>query len=318
MVILMPKTSVIIPTYNRSGMVKEAISSVLDQTEPNFEIIVVDDGSTDDTRIVVESLADKRVSYFYKTNAGPASARNFGLSKAMGEYVAFLDSDDLWPTNYLDVMVANLGNNQDFGVAYSPITIGYPDGSRIKSYKRPEGKSGCITLDLFKSSFIWIFAAVFRSSVWKEFYFDEQLNKTAEDSDVFLRVSMRTQFLFVPQVETFHRISADSISAEEGVNCARLLSLERFYLKLGGDKIVPVKIARRRLSHASRAVAEDRKKKGEKTAALALYKHSICYWPYDLRLYIGFLKSLCSDGRRDPKPDWKMPAPLGDPIRTNR
>ncbi len=314
----MPKVSVIIPTYNRSGMVKEAISSVLAQTEQDFEIIVVDDGSTDNTREVVKSIAGPRIRYFYKQNGGPASARNFGLSKARGQFIAFLDSDDLWPTNYLDVMVANLRNNQDFGVAYSPITVVYTDGNRIKSYKRPEGKSGWITLDLFKSSFIWIFAAVFLRSAWKDFYFDEQLNRTAEDSDALLRFSMRTRFLFVPQVEAFHRISADSISAEEGVTCARMLSLERFYFRLGGDKIVPDKLARRRLSHASRAVAEDRRKKGERAEALALYKHSICYWPYDLRLYIGFLKALCLDGRKDPQQDWKIQVPLSDPVGTNR
>jgi glycosyltransferase involved in cell wall biosynthesis len=318
MVILMPKISVIIPTYNRSGMVKEAISSVLAQTEHDLEVIVVDDGSTDNTRSVIESLNDHRVRYFYKTNGGPASARNFGLSKARCQFIAFLDSDDLWPTNYLDVMVANLENNQDFGVAYSPITLVYRDGSRIKSYKRPEGKSGWITLDLFKSSFIWIFAAVFRRSVWKDFYFDEQLNKTSEDSDVLLRLSLCTQFLFIPQVETFHRISTDSISAQTGVDCTRLLALERFYFALGGDKIVPPKIAGRRLSHAVRKVAEHQRKKGAKIAALKLYKYAIRYWPYDVRLYWGWLKTSLLNVDNDPEPTWKMPEPLGEPIGANR
>ena len=99
----MPKVSVIIPTYNRSKIVKDAICSVLDQTESDLEIIVVDDGSTDDTHSIVSGISDDRVFYFFKTNGGPAGARNLGLSKAKGEYIAFLDSDDFWPENYIEL-----------------------------------------------------------------------------------------------------------------------------------------------------------------------------------------------------------------------
>lgn len=109
----MPKVSVIIPTYNRSSLVKDAICSVLAQTELDLEVIVVDDGSTDGTCKVVEGLRDGRVNYFYKINGGAASARNLGLSKCEGEYVAFLDSDDFWPENYLEVMVSHLENNSE-------------------------------------------------------------------------------------------------------------------------------------------------------------------------------------------------------------
>jgi len=313
-----PKTSVIIPTYNRSGVVKEAVSCVLAQTEPDSEIIVVDDGSVDDTRAVIENLSDSRVSYFYKTNGGPASARNFGISKARGKYIAFLDSDDFWPECYLEIMLSNLEKNCEFGATYSLITVLRSDGTEVESYKRPDGKSGWITEDLFKRSFIWPSAAIFRSSVWESFYFDELLARTSEDSDAFLRLSTLTQFSFVPEVQAFHRISSDSISADEGVACSRVLSLERFYFKLGGDKIIPAKMARRRLSHACRKVAEDRRNKKKKTAALKLYQRAIKYWPCDLRLYIGLSKTLFLDRSKDPEPSWEMPEPLDDPIGTNR
>lgn len=314
----MPEVSVIIPTYNRSQIVKETIGSVLAQTLEDLEIIVVDDGSTDDTRNVIEAFTDRRVKYFYKTNGGPANARNYGLSKARGEYIGFLDSDDLWPKNYIEVMVSHLENNSEFGAAYSPITVVYPDGRQIKSYKAPEGKSGWITLDLFKRGFIWPSAAVFRESIWKDFYFDELLNKTSEDSDAFLRLSMRTPYLFVPDVEAFHRISADSICAEVGMECSRMLVLERFYFRLGGDKIVPVNTTKRRLSHACRRIAEDRRCKKARSAALKLYRRAIWYWPYDLRLYLGLLRTFLLSSSRDQEPNWKMPEPLGDPIGPNR
>jgi hypothetical protein len=85
----MPKVSVIIPTYNRSALLQETIDSVLRQTFNNFEVIVVDDGSTDDTSVVVKGIKDDRVLYFHKPNGGPASARNLGLSKAKGDYISF-------------------------------------------------------------------------------------------------------------------------------------------------------------------------------------------------------------------------------------
>ena len=312
----MPKVSVIIPTYNRQYIIVKTIESVLNQSKQDLEVIVVDDGSSDDTRGVVESLNDSRVRYFYKTNGGAASARNFGLSKAMGEYVAFLDSDDSWPENYLEVMLSYLQRNGAFGAAYSPITILYPDGS-ITSRRTTDGKSGWITVDLFKRGFISPAASVFRSSVWKDFYFDEAL-RTSEDSDAFLRLSMRTQFLFLTDVKPFIKISPDSLSAQVGVVCTRLLVLERFYYKLGGDKIIPSHIARRRLSHACRKIAEDRRRKGGRAAALELYKRAIRHWPIDCRLYLGLLRTLLLSSRKDQKPNWKIPEPLGDPIGPNR
>ncbi len=314
----MPKVSVIIPTYNRCGMIGETLGNVLSQTERDLEVILVDDGSSDDTDRVVRECADGRVSYYYKSNGGASSARNFGLARASGRYTAFLDSDDSWPENYLEVMLSCLDREGDFGAAYSPITVVYPGGPVIRSYKKPEGKRGWIALDLFRKSFIWPSAALFRSSVWKDFYFDESLKRTSEDSDAFLRLALKTRFTFVPDVEAFHRISPDSISVAEGVACTRILVLERFYYHLGGNRVVPARVARRRISHACRKVAEDRRRKGARTAALVLYRRAIRYWPGDLRLYWGLLRALLLDGGNDGEAGWRMPAPLGDPVGPNR
>ena len=95
----MSKISVIIPTFNRAGCIEEAIKSVLAQTYQDFEIIIVDDGSTDDTKSFVEAVIKKnpgKIRYKYISNSGPGAARNFGILEAQGEYITFLDSDDLW------------------------------------------------------------------------------------------------------------------------------------------------------------------------------------------------------------------------------
>ncbi len=307
-----PRVSVIIPTYNRSGMVKEAVSSVLAQTEPDLEAVVVDDGSEDDTRKVIKAIEDGRVKYFYKDNGGTSSARNYGLAKAKGDYIAFLDHDDLWPENYLDVMVSHLENNGEFGAAYSPITAVYPDGRKVESYKRPEGKSGQITLDLFGRGFIWPSAAVIRKSVLKDFYFDEALRRSYEDGDYFLRLSTRCTFLFVEGVEAIKREHAENFSARVGILPTRILVLERFYFKLGGDQLIPARTARRKLSHASRSVAEAYRRQARRSAAITLYRCAIRYRPVDLRLYLGLFKTLLLSKKNDPHPDWQMPEPLPD------
>ena len=91
----MPMFSVIIPTYNRADLIRAALDSVFAQEFKGYEVIVVDDGSTDSTREILESY-DNRIRLFTQGNKGPGAARNLGLEHATGEYVTFLDSDDLW------------------------------------------------------------------------------------------------------------------------------------------------------------------------------------------------------------------------------
>ena len=89
-----PRFSIVIPTYNRSSSVLDTLRSCLEQTYSDLEIVVVDDGSTDDTRDVLAAIDDPRLVVVHQENAGPAAARNHGMRKATGEYIAFLDSDD--------------------------------------------------------------------------------------------------------------------------------------------------------------------------------------------------------------------------------
>lgn len=284
----MPKVSVIIPTYNRSELLKEAVASVLRQSFDNIEVIVVDDGSTDDTSSVVKAIKDSRVRYFYKSNGGVSIARNFGLSKADSEYIAFLDSDDLWPENHLQIMIEKLQAKPDYGATYCITVLQLSDGSAIKSENPARCRSGRITKYLFQNSVIWPSASVLRKEMTGDISFDELLNDS-EDSDFFLRLSMRIKFLFIPDIRITRRVSIDSLSLAAGISCNRILSLERFYFRLGGDKIIPARMAKRKISHACRKVAEVHRKAKNRSAAIQLYRYAIWYWPYDLRLYLDFL-----------------------------
>jgi glycosyltransferase involved in cell wall biosynthesis len=309
----MPKISVIIPTYNRSILVKEAVESVLAQTFKDFEVVVVDDGSTDGTRSVIKAVDDAKVKYYYKENGGVSTARNLGLQKAKGHYVCFLDSDDLWPDNFLEVMLWKLAENPDYDAAYSARTLLYPDGRKVESYYAKYCKSGWITQDLFKKGFVLTSTICLRKKSLEAFFFDKSLRNSSEDSDAWMRLSTRIKFLFVPEIQVVIRVGHNITPRPHFSSeiCNRILSLERFYFKLGGDKFVKRKVALRKLSHSYRHVAKKYRLEQCKTAAIFLYKRAIRYWPFDLRLYRGLLRAYLLN--KDNMPDWKMPKQLGQP-----
>lgn len=125
----MSKVSVIIPTYNRASYVREAIDSVLNQTYKDIEIILVDDGSTDGTREVVQPYIDKRkIQYFYQENLGPSATRNAGLKLATGRYIKFLDSDDFLYPEQIERQVADTKEEPD-AVSISDFCVLKPNGT---------------------------------------------------------------------------------------------------------------------------------------------------------------------------------------------
>ena len=100
----MPRFSVIIPIYNKEKDVETTIKSVLNQTYIDYEIILVDDGSTDNSLNIVNAIEDDRIQIFTKQNEGVSKTRNYGITKAKAEYIAFLDADDYWYPNHLEIL----------------------------------------------------------------------------------------------------------------------------------------------------------------------------------------------------------------------
>lgn len=308
----MPRVSVIIPTYNRSHLVREAIESVLQQTYTDFEALVVDDGSTDNTSSVVKQIPDSRVRYYYKDNGGQSSALNLGLTKAKGNYIAYLDEDDLWPPHYLESAVGQLDANKKYGATYTRVIELHPDGSKREMSSSERYRSGWITKYFFDfSPCLMPSATCFRKSVWKDIFWDEAL-KRSPDYDVFLRISTKTQFLFVPNTFIIKRIMPDSLSSTadpigiiDGVH-----SLERFYFHFGGNKYASRKAANRKISHRYRKAAKISQTFGNRHAAIFLFKRAIRYYPVDLRLYVNLIKALLKNIRSESIPDWQMPGPL--------
>jgi len=308
----MPAVSVIIPTYNRSQLVKEACQSVLRQTFADFEVIVVDDGSTDGTSSVIRQIEDSRVKYLYKDNGGQSSARNLGLVSATGEYVAFLDSDDLWPPRYLATLAAQLGANKEYGAAYTRVIELRPDGTKRELSAPERCRSGWITKYFFGGMpCLMPSATFFRRSVWSDVFWDEALRR-GTDYDVFLRISTKTQFLFVPDAFVIKRGVPDSLSNQPDpigpLNTAR--TLERFYFHFQGDKYVSRQAANRKMSHAYRKAAGISRSLGDKPAAILFLKEAVRWYPLDVRLYLDLLIAALRSRGCNRASSWEIPKPL--------
>ena len=202
----MPKVSVIIPTYHRATVVGEAVDSVLGQTYRDGEIIVVDDGSTDGTGEVMSNYVARfgaRVSYLRQRNAGAPAARNVGLRAATGEYVAFLDSDDLYLPRRLEVGVGALEDDPQCGASYVDAQTVDAQGavllrSRVRRFGGPA--SGWILPALFRGDPIATNAITIRRSVLDEVgLFDEKL-WSGQDTDLWWRIAKRYPMRGLPEV----------------------------------------------------------------------------------------------------------------------
>ncbi|WP_413989291.1 glycosyltransferase family 2 protein [Labrys okinawensis] len=128
-----PEFSVVIPTYNRAGVIRHTLDSVLAQTFDDFEVVVIDDGSKDDLASVIATFEDPRIRYVWQENGGGGAARNRGIDEARGRYVAFLDSDDVFLPDHLSVMHQLLGGRGDV-VAYAQVIVDRQSG---KTFLKP-------------------------------------------------------------------------------------------------------------------------------------------------------------------------------------
>ncbi len=216
------KVSIIIPTYNHASYLPDAIKSVLSQTFKNFEIIVVNDGSTDNTVDVLQPYMGM-IKYIYKDNGGLSSARNVGIRNSTGEYIVFLDADDMLMPDKLKIQSVILDENPDIGMVYSDEYIIYGD-DKDKKYTARDGRqlpSGNIFKDLFLESFIAVMTAMVRRTCFDRIgFFDESL-LCNEDDDMWLRIATQWSILFSDYRSAIRRIHSSNMSRDR-------LKMERF------------------------------------------------------------------------------------------
>jgi len=197
------KCSIVIPTYNSQFFLANAVKSAVNQNYDKnlYEIIVVDDGSTDNTDLVMASILDSKIAdikYFKKSNGGTASARNYGVEKSKGEYIAFLDADDVYTPNKLSMSISCLDRHENVGIVYSDYVEKYPDHSVIRL------KENFNVDKLFSSCIISTNSVVRKSALSKVGGFDESF-QYVEDYDLWCRIVMSGFFAIrIPEVLFFY------------------------------------------------------------------------------------------------------------------
>ncbi|MHC4682881.1 MAG: FkbM family methyltransferase [Planctomycetota bacterium] len=239
-----PLVSIIMPTYNAAEHIAEAIESVLIQNYRNFELIIVDDGSIDNTRDIIAGFKDEKIKYFYKENAGAASARNLGIKKSQGAFLIHLDSDDMITPDFLAKHLQQFEKHPEADLVYCDDYLIDENDKPIRVIERseyPDQKS--LIRDLFRSGFPVVpFRTCIRRSVFDKIgFFDEDL-LIGEDYDMMRRfVKSGLKIHHLKGALYLRRMASDSLSRNYSAQKAKCLFdvLKRFTDTFAYDELFP-------------------------------------------------------------------------------
>jgi glycosyltransferase involved in cell wall biosynthesis len=277
----MKLASVIIPVYNAEKYIAATLQSALDQTYENFELLIVDDGSPDRSIEICRQFTDPRIKIIHQENRGVAAARNHGIRSAQGEYIAFLDADDLWLSTKLEKHINHLESSRLVGISYSYSTLIDANGIPLSLYQLPPTQnitpvnfllrdpigSGS-NLVARRAVLDAIKFPVQINGVTTQCYFDEdrQLNPS-EDTECWLRMSIKSDLKFegIPEVLIQYRLHSGSFSHQfekKTASWEKLLKKARSYApELMADKESAARayqftaIARRAINQGAGSVA---------------------------------------------------------------
>jgi glycosyltransferase involved in cell wall biosynthesis len=241
----MPFFSVIIPTYNRAAQLDRALNSVLVQSFQDFEVLIMDDGSTDNTREIVSQYSDSRIVYEWAANSGgPARPRNRGIKRAAGTWICFLDADDWWKINKLEVCCKYI--NEKVDLLYHDLEVKF---DKRKLFGKPTIK----TRQLLRPVIINLLVdgnAISNSSVVVRKKLLDQINGinenkqmvASEDYNTWLKVAKITDnFIYIPETLGFYMYHSQGISRRNMALCERS-AVEEFLFLLDPDQRVSIEI----------------------------------------------------------------------------
>jgi len=225
-IIMEPLVSVVIPTHNAAQYLGEALESVFSQSYGNLEILVVDDGSTDGTAALLGSFAS-RLTYLSQEKSGPSKARNTGITNARGEYVAFLDADDIWLSNKIEKQVEILQKNPDAAFVYAQ-SQDFDDQTDRETTVHPENVcSGNLFEMLLVRPLVTLSSVVMKSSILLDVGgFDEAL-ATAEDTHLYLKIARNYKIIGIPEILVRKRKHKKNLSDRIDVEIGSLACLDR-------------------------------------------------------------------------------------------
>ena len=281
-----PQVSVIIPAFNAEQFIAEAIQSVLAQTNACHEIIVIDDGSTDKTTEVLKTF-DGKIRCLYQQNKGPSAARNAGIQVAQGELICFLDADDLWTPDKLEVQLAFMEANPDVALVFSDHEEFNEEGIVLSSYlgeKRKAFESFPIATGPLENAFAKLVVENFistptvmvrKSCLEKAGVFDEEI-RSVEDRDLWLRIAALSTIACIPRIFCKRRFHQANISKHKELTVmSRIRVLEKNWRLFPG--LVPDRIWRKELAASYFSLGCLLLQKGERWRAFQAVSHNFVY-----------------------------------------
>jgi glycosyltransferase involved in cell wall biosynthesis len=277
-----PVVSVVLPTYNRAAFLREAIESVRAQTFQDWELLVVDDGSTDDTAVIVQEFArrDRRIRNMRQANGGLHAARNTGLRAASGRYMTFLDDDDLLLPNKLAHQVPAMEARPELGFLYSPVWLRSDDGKPDRCIPPRLGNTFAA---LFENCLPQVHGVLVRRSCLDAVgLFDEQ-HPYAGDYDLWLRLASRFPFDYTTEPVGIYRHHRGNMSREPLEAGRQLLATLRSVRGTNRLGVSPW-LRRRRLANLAYGVARRQIEAGDYPQAARHFLQAILWRPD-----IGFL-----------------------------
>lgn len=288
------KFSVVIPVYNREKELPKCIESVLNQTYKDFEIIVVDNGSTDNTKVIVQNYIDQdmRVKYFWQENSGsPAGSRNTGILKSLGEWIAFLDSDDYWYVTKLEEVNKRIESLSDEYIAISHYEDKEVDCIKVSILEHGKNLSESPFEELlFRGNSLSTSAMTIR----KDKLLEVELFNTrkdyfvVEDYDMWMRLAKVGKFAYIHKTLGVFSISGTNMSGNIELinNNLKILVLDHIDSLVTNDKNKLSKIHGSRIDYYK---GRSYQLNGEMSKAIPILFHSIVEYPLSIKKYIALL-----------------------------
>jgi len=281
-----PTVSVVIAAYNSAGCLRDAVESVRRQTYQDFEVVVVDDGSTDNTWGIIEELQASwpKLRGIRAEHGGTPVNKNRGIAAARGPWIALLDADDLWRPDKLQRCMDYLAEHPELSIVYTPMTPTRMDGTPMSGHSK-KCHGGRITEHLFNSIFVHDPAVVFHRRVVQTCGALDESIPVGSGHEFWLRVSTKFEFGLIDEplaVRRWHEKSLTRSNRAAGM-CLRAAMLERFYLQRGGKEIIPRQQARRRLSNVHTSAGKALMRQGDYAKAMEFLRKAIQYRPGDLK-----------------------------------
>jgi glycosyltransferase involved in cell wall biosynthesis len=284
-----PAVSVIIATYNRATFLRETIESILQQTFQGFELIVVDDGSTDDTRTIVERFGP-RIQYYYQPNQGPAAARNYGVRRARAPWIAFQDSDDICSSDHLESLFGYVREHPECGMAFG--NGAYLEGPQHdRETIIPKRKSqrfetnGVHLIDLFEKSVVRLQAAIISTRAYESVGGMDASLRICDDLDLFFRLCMRYPIKYLNRVVFFYRKHQGNLSRNEELRLTENIKVIENLLRAFPEarEMIGAGQVARRIAYRYYRLAKGRWNRNELPGAMEAIDAAISQAPYSLK-----------------------------------